>query len=224
MKIKGFGFGFIEIGGATYPHDVVIERGRVSKRREKPSKPLRDRYEHTPLTLEAAIPWDCRRLVIGTGASRPGGRCAAAAATSRRRSGGSNGDGGPSRRLARRCILFATASPLRRRRSKPRRTSVMDVKTEQKAEEWSVQVRFEENGVRTAAHVTLVAGERRVKAHGSARRNPVDPDLPRVGEDLALARALSSLAHELVGDAIARLEEATGEPADVLAGEESIAW
>ena len=43
MKIKRFGFGFIEIGGATYPHDVVIERGRVSKRREKPSKPLRDR-------------------------------------------------------------------------------------------------------------------------------------------------------------------------------------
>ena len=68
MKIERFGFGFIEIDGVSYPHDVVIDRGGVSKRRKKPSKPLRDRYGHTPLTLKESIPWDCRRLVVGTGA------------------------------------------------------------------------------------------------------------------------------------------------------------
>lgn len=100
----------------------------------------------------------------------------------------------------------------------------MDERAQQGTDQWSITVRFEENGVRTAAHVTLSAGERRLNAHGSARRNPLDPDLPRVGEELALARALSSLAHELVGDAIDCLEAATGEPAGVLDAGASAAW
>jgi hypothetical protein len=91
----------------------------------------------------------------------------------------------------------------------------MDGTTEQRADEWAIDIRFDEDGLRTAAHVTLTTGERRVKARGTARRNPADPDLPRVGEDLALARALSSLAHELIGDAIERLEAVTGRPAGV---------
>lgn len=69
MRIERFSFGFIDIDGVTYPHDVVIDRGRVSKRRKKPSKPMRDHYGHTPLTLDETIPWDCRRLVVGTGAN-----------------------------------------------------------------------------------------------------------------------------------------------------------
>ena len=35
---------------------------------KKASKPLRDRYGHTPLSLLEPIPWDCRLLVVGTGA------------------------------------------------------------------------------------------------------------------------------------------------------------
>jgi len=46
---------------------VVIDRGRVRKRRKKPSRKFRDAYGHTPLSIEEEIPWDCRRLVIGTG-------------------------------------------------------------------------------------------------------------------------------------------------------------
>jgi hypothetical protein len=60
-------FGEIEIEGKRYPYDVVIEGGRVSKRKKKPSKHLRDRYGHTPLSTEEAIPWGGKRLIVGTG-------------------------------------------------------------------------------------------------------------------------------------------------------------
>ena len=39
----------------------------MHKRHKKASKPLRDRYGHTPLSLLEPIPWDCRRLIVGTG-------------------------------------------------------------------------------------------------------------------------------------------------------------
>lgn len=68
MKIDHFAFGSVRIDGTTYDHDVVIERGKVRPRSKKPSKRFRDTYGHTPLSVEEGIPWDCRRLVVGTGA------------------------------------------------------------------------------------------------------------------------------------------------------------
>ncbi|MNT49373.1 hypothetical protein D3C72_1862220 [compost metagenome] len=67
MRFDAFSFGSISIDGVTYPHDVVIAHGEVRKRRKKPSKKFRDAFGHTPLSIEEEIPWDCRRLVIGTG-------------------------------------------------------------------------------------------------------------------------------------------------------------
>ena len=67
MRFQAFSFGSIRIDGVTYPHDVVIDRGRVRKRKKKASKKFRDAFGHTPLSLEEEIPWKCRRLVIGTG-------------------------------------------------------------------------------------------------------------------------------------------------------------
>ncbi|MBT8765085.1 MTH938/NDUFAF3 family protein [Metapseudomonas boanensis] len=67
MRFDAFSFGTITIDGVTYPHDVVIANGQVRKRSKKPSKKFRDAYGHTPLSIEEEIPWDCRRLVIGTG-------------------------------------------------------------------------------------------------------------------------------------------------------------
>lgn len=67
MKFEKFSFGMIRIDGVTYEHDVVIDRGSVSKRKKKLSKKFRDAFGHTPLSLEEEIPWNCRRLVIGTG-------------------------------------------------------------------------------------------------------------------------------------------------------------
>jgi len=68
MKAELVRFGEIEIDGQRYDGDVVIERGRVRRRRKKPSKPFRDRFGHTPLSVEEAIPWHDRRLIVGTGA------------------------------------------------------------------------------------------------------------------------------------------------------------
>jgi hypothetical protein len=68
MRIDGYAFGSIRIDGVDHEHDVVIARGRVRKRKKRPSKPFRDAFGHTPLSVEEDIPWDCRRLVVGTGA------------------------------------------------------------------------------------------------------------------------------------------------------------
>ena len=45
----------------------MIDRGEVRKRDKKPSRRFRDTFGHTPLSVEEQIPWQCRRLVIGTG-------------------------------------------------------------------------------------------------------------------------------------------------------------
>ena len=67
MSIEDFSFGSIRINFITYEHDVVIDRGTVRKRKKKLSKKFRDSFGHTPLSAEEEIPWNCRRLVIGTG-------------------------------------------------------------------------------------------------------------------------------------------------------------
>jgi hypothetical protein len=68
MQITAFSFGSIEIDGVPYEHDVVIDRGRVHKRKKGASRKFREAFGHTPLSLEEEIPWKCRRLVVGTGA------------------------------------------------------------------------------------------------------------------------------------------------------------
>jgi hypothetical protein len=68
MRLERFTFGSIRIDDVTYRHDVVIDRGKIRKRSKKPSKPFRDTFGHTPLSVEEKIPWKCRRLVVGTGA------------------------------------------------------------------------------------------------------------------------------------------------------------
>lgn len=69
MRFGAFTFGSIEVDGNTYEHDLVVDRGRVRKRRKGPSKPFRPQYGHTPLSVAEDIPWDCRRLVVGSGAN-----------------------------------------------------------------------------------------------------------------------------------------------------------
>jgi len=69
MRFGQFTFGSIEVDGKTYEHDLVIDRSRLRKRRKGPSKPFRQQYGHTPLSLAEDIPWNCTRLVVGTGAN-----------------------------------------------------------------------------------------------------------------------------------------------------------
>src|SRR6266513_5723887 len=68
MRFGSFTFGLIQIDGKSYEHDGVIEDNKVHKRKKKPSKPFRASFGHTPLSIAEDIPWNCRRLVVGTGA------------------------------------------------------------------------------------------------------------------------------------------------------------
>jgi len=63
-------FGEIEVEGERFAHDVIVDSGRVSKRRKGPSKARRDEFGHTPLTAAEPLPWGPRgsALVVGTGA------------------------------------------------------------------------------------------------------------------------------------------------------------
>jgi hypothetical protein len=54
-----------------------------------------------------------------------------------------------------------------------------------------------EEGNTTGATARLVIDGEEIVASGMARRNPQDPDMPKIGDELAMARALLLLAREL---------------------------
>jgi hypothetical protein len=68
VRFGHFEFGVVDIDGVTYEHDLVLDRGEIHRRKKKASKKFRDTFGHTPLSVEENIPWNCTRLVIGTGA------------------------------------------------------------------------------------------------------------------------------------------------------------
>src|SRR5437762_12345486 len=68
MKARLVKFGEIEVEGKRYTHDVVIDGGKVRKRKKGPSKQFREKFGHTPLSAEEEIPWGGKRLIVGTGA------------------------------------------------------------------------------------------------------------------------------------------------------------
>src|SRR6266705_4246459 len=68
MKARLTKFGEIELEGKRYTHDVVIDGGKVRKRKKGPSKEFREKFGHTPLSAEEEIPWGGKRLIVGTGA------------------------------------------------------------------------------------------------------------------------------------------------------------
>lgn len=69
MDIDYPGFGRIVVNGATYDHDIVIDKGAIRPRDKTPSRNLKARYGHTPLTRNEEIPWSGNRLVVGSGYS-----------------------------------------------------------------------------------------------------------------------------------------------------------
>jgi len=68
VRFSGYSFGSVRVGGVTYDHDLVLDRGKIRKRKKGASRKFRGAYGHTPLSAAEDIPWRCRRLVIGTGA------------------------------------------------------------------------------------------------------------------------------------------------------------
>ena len=65
------------------------------------------------------------------------------------------------------------------------------------AKAFKVDLDVIEDGKTTTAAARLVIDGEEFVASGKARRNPQDPDLPEIGDELAVARALLLLAREL---------------------------
>lgn len=72
---------------------------------------------------------------------------------------------------------------------------------------WDVRLEISEDADHCEVIAHLDAGDRGLSGVGRSRRNPADPTVPQVGEELATARALHDLAHHLSQDAWRMIEE-----------------
>lgn len=80
-----------------------------------------------------------------------------------------------------------------------------------------IELTFAEDDRHTDAEVTLTLRGVIYIGRGRARRNPADPSMPLVGEELAAARALNDLSHRLVDAVTEAISEREGHPAHVRA-------
>jgi hypothetical protein len=79
---------------------------------------------------------------------------------------------------------------------------------------WTVRVTLDEQGDNTLADATLsLDNKMEIRGHGMSRRNPRDESDPKIGDELASARALSDLAHQLLAAAATDIESRTHAPA-----------
>ncbi|MFG2554130.1 DUF1876 domain-containing protein [Streptomyces sp. NPDC048581] len=76
---------------------------------------------------------------------------------------------------------------------------------------WHVELEFLEDDqhTRAVALVRLPDGSE-VRAHGHATRHHTDSNQPRVGEEVAAARALNELAMQLLTKAHGEIDQASG--------------
>ncbi len=79
----------------------------------------------------------------------------------------------------------------------------------------TISVELDETSEQTQAHLHLDLGDRHFGGWGRSRRNPSDPDVPRIGEQLAIARALSDLSHQLVDTAASDIEQFEGHSVEI---------
>ncbi|ACY98434.1 MULTISPECIES: DUF1876 domain-containing protein [Thermomonospora] len=69
--------------------------------------------------------------------------------------------------------------------------------------DWQLTVHISEQDRYTEAEAKLSTPNGTLTGRGVARRNPRDADVPSIGDELAVSRALSELSHGLL-DAAAR--------------------
>lgn len=78
---------------------------------------------------------------------------------------------------------------------------------------WSVNIVIDEHEGQTRAKAQLHGEDRSdLVGVGLARLNPADSDVPEIGDELATARALADLAHQLIEATAADIERATKQP------------
>lgn len=78
---------------------------------------------------------------------------------------------------------------------------------------WQVRLDIFEDGGRTTAHAVLLTGSpTHVDARGTARRRDSDADVPEIGDEIAVARALRELSDVLLGTAAGDIAAVEGHP------------
>jgi hypothetical protein len=82
---------------------------------------------------------------------------------------------------------------------------------------WDVKVVIDEEGDDTRVDALLsLEGKMEIRGRGMSRRNPRDESEPKIGDELAAARALADLAHQLLAAAATDIEARTHVPASSL--------
>jgi hypothetical protein len=77
---------------------------------------------------------------------------------------------------------------------------------------WILEIHFTEDDRTTRADVILDVGGHHHHGWGRATRDPADEDKPIIGEEVAAARSLIRLAHQLLGAAESDIEEIEKHP------------
>jgi hypothetical protein len=78
------------------------------------------------------------------------------------------------------------------------------------AKQWKIDVYIDEHENRTRATARLHnRDETALVGVGLARLNPADTNVPEIGDELATARALSDLAHQLLHSTVTDVEAVT---------------
>lgn len=80
---------------------------------------------------------------------------------------------------------------------------------------WRVDIAFTEDEDHTRADAMLDVAGTQYHGWGRARRNPTDPNVPKIGEEIAAARALHDLTGQLLGVAERDIEAFEGRPVKV---------
>ena len=79
---------------------------------------------------------------------------------------------------------------------------------------WSMEVSVGEIDGETDAKVRMIKIDyRNFSGHGKAKLNPADRNVSVIGEEIAIARALSDLSHKLLHSAAVGVESMTHEKA-----------
>ena len=72
----------------------------------------------------------------------------------------------------------------------------------------TIEIGIDEDETMTLVHATLDLRGDHFIATGKSKRNPSDPNMPVIGEELALARALGDLEEMVADRAYARIDGA----------------
>ena len=72
---------------------------------------------------------------------------------------------------------------------------------------WHIELYLFEDGTTTRAEAVLrTSAGTELRHSGVARRHPDDPEVPEIGDELAVCRALTGLAHDLLESTVSDVE------------------